>query len=343
MSFAFNIKYANTGDFNMIRKLSYITFIILHLCIFSPVFAGTISGTVIDADTKEPLANAEVTIFTLNQDSTQSSIPDSLNWLTFTNENGEYSQTDLPVGVFFVQCYYENYEFQSFHSNELKEPNSSLTLNFEMIAVPDTSTFGEIRGKVAFDDSDNPASFMSIEIQSKDNDYTEYAYTDEQGCYSAFVPAGTYFVSCSHYSMYGMPYIEYYNDVQTIDEATPISVSQNGLVENINFSIPQAPGYDTYEVTISGKVTDTNGNPLRQAFVYIEDDRFIFIEDSLYPQESSIVTDSLKDTTNFNFCGITDKNGNYSFTTMLFVPDNSTLTNKRMIRSKIQPTLIFAA
>ena len=60
------------------------------------------------------------------------------------------------------------------------------------------------------------------------------------------------------------PYIEFYDDVHTFSEATPVDVFDNQITDGIDFGIP-APVTNT--VTVTGIVNDDSGSPLNEALV----------------------------------------------------------------------------
>lgn len=82
--------------------------------------------------------------------------------------------------------------------------------------------------------------------------------TDENGVYSAEVPAGDYRVRFDNY--YNEYAFEFYRDAATVEEGQTVAVPDGGLVEADAFLDPAAH--------VSGTVTDSAGDPL--ADVYVE-------------------------------------------------------------------------
>ncbi|MCK5347475.1 MAG: carboxypeptidase regulatory-like domain-containing protein, partial [Candidatus Heimdallarchaeota archaeon] len=153
---------------------------------------------------------------------------------------------------------------------------------------------GIISGNVYFDDADCLVSGAMIEFISS-NQTWEITHTDEWGNYSAELPVGEYIVSVFYADSINMSwYQEFYDDVHSIAEATPVSVLADQETGNIDFGIPFSG--ISGDATVSGTVTDNEANALENALV------------TLWSRGNPAYGDSLLFTTT------TDENGDYSIT-----------------------------
>jgi hypothetical protein len=101
-------------------------------------------------------------------------------------------------------------------------------------------------------------------------------YTDSIGSYIASLPQGKYYVSCTYYYPwdcftadcigYGI-YREFYDNAHTLADATPVAVLSGQTTADIDFGIPLWVPIPT--VTVTGRVTDDQNNPLEKALVRI--------------------------------------------------------------------------
>ncbi|MEL6820354.1 MAG: carboxypeptidase regulatory-like domain-containing protein [Calditrichota bacterium] len=159
---------------------------------------------------------------------------------------------------------------------------TGLTITFnsqELVAGVNTIDFvfgtrlpnsGFISGTVNFDSSGGPVQQALVEfITNSPIGFNYTTNTDSAGNYVANVPAGDYIVAVHYYNPNRViPYTEYYDDVQSIANATTVSVITNATTDNINFGIPDDAGSDL-DITIAGTVTDAAGIPLDNALVTV--------------------------------------------------------------------------
>ncbi|MBI2627034.1 MAG: S8 family serine peptidase [Parcubacteria group bacterium] len=137
-----------------------------------PPAIGTISGTVTDADTTNPIAGATVT------DGTRS---------TTTDTNGNYSIADVPEGTYRVNASADGYNNAS-ETNVSVTADTTTTVDFALTAV----VYGTIDGTVT-----DETTGVVIEGATV-TDGTRQATTDSTGYYLiADVPEGNYVVMAS--------------------------------------------------------------------------------------------------------------------------------------------------
>lgn len=118
---------------------------------------------------------------------------------------------------------------------------------------------GTISGLVS--GADGPLSYVGVDLyQYEDgswvNTYQDIS-TNEDGVYSADVPAGDYRVRFDNY--YDQYAFEFYRDAATVEEGQTVTVPDGGLVEAD--AVLDAAGH------VSGTVTDPDGAPVPDALV----------------------------------------------------------------------------
>ena len=139
-----------------------------------PVAAGTINGTVTDADTLNPIAGVTVT------DGTRSAT---------TDVNGVYTLTSVPEGTYTVTASADGYNSAS-QTNVVVTADTTTTVDFTLTAI--VIVYGAIEGTVTDVDTGNPVEGVTV------TDGTRQATTDAAGYYLiADVPEGTYTVTAS--------------------------------------------------------------------------------------------------------------------------------------------------
>ncbi len=192
-----------------------------------------------------------------------------LHFETTSNESGEYSFDEIPLGKYFVNAVADGFGY-------VFEPPLNIfpgvnTHNIKMFEN-NVSGFGTISGHVYFDGSNEPILGAVIHFIPTPGGPQFFAaplaFTDSSGYYEYQLPSWDYYVMVEYYFDPVMlnPYIEFYDDVQNFAEATPVTVSDSISTENIDFGIP-SPNF--ISATIEGKVEEENGNPLSNARVSI--------------------------------------------------------------------------
>ncbi len=219
---------------------------------------GKITGKVID-EAGNPLANIKV-------------ITDKYGWQasisTLTDENGYYALIGLPSWEFY-EVYTSNDQgyIDEYYDNKLKwgtadivavtAPNETPDINFAL------TKGGTISGRVT-DEAGNPLKDVGVRAEQMDCEDlpyvnwegTAYTTTDADGYYVLIgLPSGNYTVETSNDQGY---LDEYYNDKPnwvSWTNADIITVTAPSEIMNINFALAKGG-------TISGRVTDINGQPL---------------------------------------------------------------------------------
>jgi len=140
----------------------------------TPPATGTISGTVTDADTLDPIAGATVT------DVTRS---------TTTDINGVYTLTDVPEGTYTVTASVTGYNSAS-QADVVVIADTATTVDFALTSIVIIS--GAVEGTVTNVDTGNPIEGAAV------TDGTRQATTDATGYYLiSDVPEGAYTVTAS--------------------------------------------------------------------------------------------------------------------------------------------------
>ncbi|MCP4214521.1 MAG: choice-of-anchor D domain-containing protein [bacterium] len=119
---------------------------------------------------------------------------------------------------------------------------------------------GYIGGQVT-DENGNPVPNMAVDVRTMDNHWLTNRSTDAEGNYMFNLPAGTYKVYFS--TLWGADTyaFQFYDNRKVFDNATPLTIEVGQTLENIDAQL--APG-----VTVSGRVTDENGNGIPDVHVH---------------------------------------------------------------------------
>lgn len=153
-----------------------------------------------------------------------------------TDENGNYSINDVPVGNYKVQFRGQNsgyldewYNDQAdFNSADLIEVTYNSTLVLDAVLV----RMGRITGKVT--DENSGAGIKNAYVQASSNNWSENVDTDADGNYTLNqLMQGGYRIRVS-VSKY-LP--EYYNNVSDWNSATVVQVNLEETVTNIDFAL----------------------------------------------------------------------------------------------------------
>jgi len=230
--------------------------------------AGTVSGTVTDEKTGQPIPEANVHFLSTTFYCLYPVITDSV---------GEY-ELNIPCDTYRVQVFADGY-LSEYYDNV---PDWSAA---ELITVQDSSDitgidFNLTRGctisGIVTDSNQGPLEdvyilamtelpYDSLEwTQSTDSRYESYmTATDSNGFYTITnLPEGSYFVRGEYYKNGGQ-YSVYYPGVTDPEAAVAVSVSQSSDVTDIDFQINVIPPIGVIE----GCVTDSQGNPVQEAYV----------------------------------------------------------------------------
>lgn len=247
--------------------------------IFKLNTAGKIIGKVIDSQTSASLS--DIMIVAYNENLYYESYG-------FSDEDGNFELKGLGNGsyIIFGFDFYGNYiptYFDQAISYENATPvtvqeGQEVNITFKMLKG------GTIKGYVKSTDN-LPISNGFVSAYDLNANWSGFAYTLEDGSYSlGGLNTGSYII----YAVdgYGDYAPKWYPNSDTPENATPVNIQLGEIKENINFYLPPAG-------TISGKVTDLEGNPLPYFYLFAEK---IGADNYFY--------------TDFQW-GYTDENGNY--------------------------------
>jgi len=207
---------------------------------------GTISGTVTDAQTGDPVSGVNVYVYTtLDYDYVSSA---------YTGQNGQFTTGALPPGEYKIEY---NAPYQSAYLDEWYNDKANftsadpVTLNATDKAVDAALTKGSRVVGTVTDPQGQPVPNVSVYVES-DDDYG-WANTDNNGRYtSSAVRAGDYKI---RFRPSGATYLdEWFDNKPTYDKADPVTLSK-GQDKTIDVALGKASH-------IVGTVTDPQGNPV---------------------------------------------------------------------------------
>lgn len=190
---------------------------------------------------------------------------------TQTNKDGTYSLENAVPGEYNAICQPEF--IPSVIEKEVTLPADTIQIDFSYEDVPQEDP-GTIEGQVTNEADGSPIENAYVEVISTSNgwgthppNYTSVV-TDENGNYSAEVPAGEYYVACwlstADSNLWHGQHL-FYDNAHSIFDATPVTVVKDEITANIDFVFAKIDSVTN--VKISGKVTDAAGNPLQDATV----------------------------------------------------------------------------
>jgi hypothetical protein len=207
---------------------------------------------------------ARIQLYTIN------SAGEQIRYGTVNNPDGSYKISGIRPGTYTVVCSAMGYEKEVVPNLILSELEH--TLDFYLDPRP-SSEYGLVTGRVYFDRLNQPVAGAVISFLPKYTDLTQYdaAYhtrTGNDGTYEVKLPEDEYIVSCQFWNQEGWYfYQEYYDNVHSLADATPIKVQGGTTVGGIDFGIPYPAVVSS--VTIKGHVSDSDGNALGQALVNV--------------------------------------------------------------------------
>lgn len=186
-----------------------------------------------------------------------------------SNDTGYYKIENIPQGEYvmlvFATGFFMPQDPQFVFINS--DTNHIDFQMFEESSVPS----GTIEGQVLLDDNNLPVEGAIIQLMPMLTlppiAFNLVGETDQNGNYSLDnVPAGNYYVQMFYF--YGdstfFPYTEYYDDAQTFDDATTVSIVEDQTTSGIDFGIPV---FESFTVTVEGVVADEQANPIGGATV----------------------------------------------------------------------------
>jgi len=253
----------------------------VDFCFEYTVPNGTITGKITDSD-GNPLADAWVMTYEPNPiDSIYHNFP-GFPHLSKTNDDGVYQISGLKPGEYLVAATYAAWwNFQTLwydgqggttvyeEAVSVAVANDVVTTGIDFVFA-EQNQVGSISGKVVSDENGSPIANAYVEAMRVDTSYfgptvrprpAMVGYTNADGYYKLDMVLNGNYVIMVHKN----GYTEFYDNVQDIDNATYVSVTDGGDVENINFSIPAVP---TTGSILSGTVIDdSTGAPIANALI----------------------------------------------------------------------------
>ncbi|MBS4028285.1 MAG: carboxypeptidase regulatory-like domain-containing protein, partial [Ignavibacteriales bacterium] len=229
----------------------------LNITMSPAVANASLSGIVTNSASSNPIAGAVIRVSRNHHGG------DSGNVAT-TDANGNYSIENIFPGTYSVFCEAEGYYSNSTWNVSIA---TGSMLDIQLLERLE----GTVSGTVTRDGSGEPVGFAFLEFIPADSSRHwrfNHSVTDSLGNYSAELPVGDYYVSCKigNGGHHGPQYREFYDNAQTISEATVVTVSDDQTTGNINFGIPSP---QEIGIVVSGKVSDYNNVPLAGAKVRV--------------------------------------------------------------------------
>ncbi len=218
--------------------------------------AGKIVGYVLDSQTLNPVK--DIFLFAYDENFYYESYG-------FSQEDGYFEIKGLQTGSYIVFSYDLNGEYIPTYYDSVTDV--SLATEVQVIEGADTNiTFkilkgGKIKGKV-FSNTNLPLNYAYITALDLNGNWCGFGYTSDDGSYYiGGLMGGTYILYAQDGTGQYAP--KWYENADSPDEAKPINLNLGQTIENINFYLPPAG-------SISGKVTDMEGNPLSYMILFAE-------------------------------------------------------------------------
>jgi len=241
--------------------------------------SGSISGRVV-TPAGEPIAGASIFVqraFTPNPDSAYVDPIVSAE----TNESGEYTVSSLSPGSYYVlaQAYGQWFAVFAWYDGATRFEDATPvavdygadTPGIDFVLDPVGQT-GRIAGRVTTADGE-PATQAYLRLEPYDDIpiyLSAYARVDTDGSYVfENVPVGRYRVALDFWNDVFYTSI-WYDGVYLREEATPVEVIEDETTAGIDFTLPRADG------VISGRILDTDGNPIAGASVFASPGSYIY-------------------------------------------------------------------
>ena len=208
---------------------------------------GSISGTITDAETGEPIFGVYVCA--------DGEFGDGQAW---TDSAGEYVIDSLYAGYYFVNAWIWNYWQQDYPETVIvTEGQNTPYIDFALIPHGGPGD-GIIAGQVVEENSLSPITYAMV-FATSSGDNWGFAFTDSTGTYLIQgLPEDNYYV----YTLVFGYISEFYDGVYTWEDATPVTPD----AYDIDFYLaPEDSGGGMISGTIS-----SDGSPIEDALVYAE-------------------------------------------------------------------------
>lgn len=218
--------------------------------------SAKIKGKVVDKNTNSPISDIFIVAYN-----------DNLFYESygFSDSGGNFEIKGLSTGSYILFAYDLNGIYIPTYYDGASDPSQAtlidvqegeeVNITFKMIKG------GTIRGKV-LSSSSVPIPNALVTAYDLQGNWSGFGYSEVDGIYAI---GGLYEGSYLIYAMdtNGEYAPKWYPSADSPDGATPVSVSFGEVKENINFYLPPAG-------SISGKVTDLEGNPLPNMYLFAE-------------------------------------------------------------------------
>jgi protocatechuate 3,4-dioxygenase beta subunit len=270
-----------------------------------PFGEGSISGRVMDDSTGRPIEGANVIAVTVFGSDPDPTTTDSIFWMgeAITGSGGHYRIEGLITGDYIVsvsaydylpEFYDDVYTPDDATPVHVEEPGNTPHVDFGLL--PFIPGNGSISGVVLAEADSTPVKNAWVRASSRDNPFTDSVVeTRSDGRYRiGGLMTGDYVVMARAQDFSA----EWYDNVKTEEEATPVPVVSPEETPGIDF-------YLGYLGSISGRVTsELDGSPVAEAVVcaFPAVDSFFVDPTILEPGPSSYW---------WSYCAVTDSNGSY--------------------------------
>jgi len=226
---------------------------------FSLLPLATISGQVVDETTGEPIPRAPVWAFP--------EIPFGRPYWTFTDSTGHYILTNIRPGIYFLKATARDYLPEFYQESPdrrhatpiaVRAGDEITDINFTLLKG------GVISGTVTSELTTEPIP-KAVVIAKRINDhFLKATFSDSLGNYRLTgLPGGSYIVMAKARGYHR----EYYDNVPSEDQATPVEVTPPEEVTNINFTLAPItqPGGGIAGTVIS----EGTGEPIAGAWIIV--------------------------------------------------------------------------
>jgi hypothetical protein len=201
---------------------------------------------------------------------------------TLTDEEGQFSFTQLPAGLYVVSASKPGYVTRAAEGEEAAEPAPLRVEDGAEVADVRLSLEkgGVITGRVG-EEGGGPVVLANVEVSEPPGALRRYRpnrfqnfTTDDRGVYRLFgLPPGRYLLKVTLYRPSGRQQemaAFYYPGVESPREATPVEVTAGGEVKDVDVTV--RPRRDAGKGIIHGRVARSDGTPLSQYPVWVFSD-----------------------------------------------------------------------
>jgi hypothetical protein len=251
--------------------------------------AGSISGTVVDALTGQPLADIYLIVW--GADGKEN--PDGgRGGYGVSGPDGTYAIGGLGTGSYILYAYdFTGYYLPTYYDNvtalEQATPIAVAKGHDTPGILVRMGLGGTVTGRIMDARTSAPLPSTFVTAFAPDDSWVGMGFSTEDGTYViTALPTGSYYLHAQEWS--GLYASKWYPDADRIEDADAVSVTEGSPTSGIDFVLPPAG-------SISGRVTDLQGTPMAFVPLYAQrsDSRQIWME---------------------QFWGYTDENGDYVIT-----------------------------